>query len=352
MNLIEYYHPSSLSSARLDRYLAAGWFRSASMLFRSQLLCLDGEVYSPVNIRIKLKNYQFKKRFRKLLKQNKKKFKTIIRPMLIDDIKEKLYDLQKDKFKGFVIETLDEFMLSGSFFHSVFNTLEVAVYDQDKLVATSLFDIGKKSIASIIALYDPAYQKYSLGTYTMLCEIEYAIEKEKKFYYPGYVFDKPSSFDYKLKFDCLYYYNWEGKWRKMEHLKNEVHKAAIITEKMDLLKNAISEKTNIEYEEYLYPLFSLNYVDFTPDNLLRNPIFLQLTEDKNLEEKIIIEYDLLSESYRVVKVAISPEYKGLFHTSFKGDEVKIKYLLDIYHYREYLFKTQNIEKVLQEIQKI
>lgn len=351
MNLVEYYHPSSLSPARLDRYLAAGWFRSASMLFRSKLLCLDGEVLSPVNIRVKLENYEFKKRFRKLLRQNKQRFRTFIRPMQIDEAKESLYELQKHKFKGFVIDTLEDFMLAGSFFDSVFDTYEISVYDEEKLVATSLFDIGKKSIASIIALHDPEYQKYSLGTYTMLCEIEYAIEKDRKFFYPGYVFDQPSSFDYKLRLGNMYYYNWEGKWRNMENLKNEKHSAEIIIEKTEALKQ-ILDKFGIKYEEYLYPLFSLNYVDFTPNNLLRNPIFLQLQEDSGVEEKTIVEYDLLSESYKISRIAISPEYKDIFQTNFKGHRTHIKHLLEIYHYQEYIYKSQDRHKVLKEVSKI
>ena len=47
--LVQRYYPRTLSHDQLDKYLENGWFRSAFMLYRSQMICLKGDVYSVVN---------------------------------------------------------------------------------------------------------------------------------------------------------------------------------------------------------------------------------------------------------------------------------------------------------------
>ena len=86
--LVQYYYPLSLSPARLDKYLANGWFRSAPMLYRSELICLDGDVFSTVNIRVKLSDYTFKKSLAKILRKNKDRFYTEVRRVCITPEKE------------------------------------------------------------------------------------------------------------------------------------------------------------------------------------------------------------------------------------------------------------------------
>ena len=86
--------------------------------------------------------------------------------------KEALYAQHKARFKGFIHNTLSEY-LSAGFQGTVFDTREVCVYDGDRLIAVSYFDLGDQSMASLLGLYDEAYGKYSLGTYTLLKEAEY-----------------------------------------------------------------------------------------------------------------------------------------------------------------------------------
>ena len=49
--------------------------------------------------------------------------------------------------------------------------------------------------------YHPDYKKFSLGKYLMLIKIQYALQAEKKLYYPGYIVHNYPRFDYKLFVD-------------------------------------------------------------------------------------------------------------------------------------------------------
>jgi len=237
--LVQYYYPFSLSPNRLDRYLAAGWFRNSIMLFRSKLLCMEGDLFNVVNIRLPLHEYHMSKRYRKLLRKNKEQFTYKINRATIDPDKERLYNAHKPRFKGFIYSDLHQFLYSDTI-GSVFQTHEIEVRDKSgKLVALSYFDKGQQSIASLIGIYDPEYANCSLGTFTMLLELEYAQQLDYKFYYPGYIFDKPSVFDYKLKLGNFEYYDWRGKWKPYNDFQHAESCAGNLKERIEDLQSAL-----------------------------------------------------------------------------------------------------------------
>ena len=61
-------------------------------------------------------------------------------------------------------------------------------------------------MASLLGLYDHDYTKFSLDTYTMLKEAEYG-RRTGPVVLPGYILDKRSDFDYKLKLGPMEHYN-------------------------------------------------------------------------------------------------------------------------------------------------
>ena len=72
--LVQTHYPRKLSRTRYDQYLASGWFRGAVMLYKMDLLCIDDEVYSVVNIRLNIEEFRLRKSQRKLLKKAEQKF--------------------------------------------------------------------------------------------------------------------------------------------------------------------------------------------------------------------------------------------------------------------------------------
>jgi len=320
--LVQMYYPQSLSPSRLDKYLASGWFRSSYMLFRSQLMCLDEDIYSLVNIRLRLEDYQPKKSLRRVWKRCHNRFQVVIRPAIIDKEKEALYQQQKPYFQGFIFDSLELFM-NANLEKTVFETWEISVYDTrdfpNKLVAVSFFDIGKTSLASIIALYDRAnYAKYSLGTYTMLLEIEYGIKHHFKFYYSGYILEHPSPFDYKLKVGNCQYYNWKGRWKDIHKLSEEIFPIHTLKQKINALEKEL-KRQHIPCQKFLYPFFSMGYLRFFPERFLKNSLYLFCFYRPQQKKRLVIEYDLEREIYTLSEAVECPEYGELLPMNLSQD---------------------------------
>ncbi len=350
--LVEHYYPQSLSHARLDKYLASGWFRSAPMLYRAQLLCLEGDVFSTVNIRIDLENYTFKKSFQKIMRRNEKRFEVKIQPARLDAARDQLYQTQKHRFKGFIFEHLPQFFFAN-LDDSVFDTWEVGVYDEGKLVAVSFFDQGKKSLASILGLYHPDYEQYSLGTYTMLNEILYGIQTNRRYHYPGYVLDKSSIFDYKIRFGNgkMQFYDWNGKWKPYEKFPQEHFTVHTLRSKMANMEQVLS-KLDISYQKLLYPMFSVGYLAFMGDQFVKSPVMLSCFPAKKKPMQLVIEYILEEDVFRLSWVSTCPEYQEFLNMHISED------LLDEQVYTLHLLRTEDIiaanasaEKIIEELRR-
>lgn len=317
--LAQFYLPHSMSPSRMDRYLAGGWFRSCSIFYRAKLICMDERVYSVVNLRLPLSGYVFPKRLRKLYHRNNRRFRVEFGDLEITERKDILYQFQKARFQGFTSNTLHEFFFVNDDFRDVFRTREVRVYDpeNDKLVAVSFFDEGQQSLASLLAVYDPEYSRYSLGTYTMLLEVAYGQQRQKKFFYPGYTLDLPSSFDYKLRLKHLQFFTRKRRWASLERLKEEQTFGQELRQHIARLETGL-QAAKVPYERKIYPVFVLAYWEqLIYEQFLDTPIFLILYRNKerlllatyNLEKK---EYQLiwteLVEDYTLEEMNPSPEY--------------------------------------------
>lgn len=323
------------------------------MLYRSQLICLEEDVFSTVNIRLRLKDYQFKKRLRKTLNRNNRKFRSIIKRASLNEAKERLYRGQKHRFKGFIFDSLHQFFFAN-LEESVFDTYEVCVYDGDKLIAVSFFDQGKSSLASILGLYDQDYEKSSLGLYTMLLEVDYALDTNRKYYYPGYVLDRPSVFDYKLRLgeEYMEYYNWKGKWKAWDRLNKEKLLVHDLKEKMEELETCL-QAFHIDYQKILYPLFSIGYLVFFGDSFLRCSVYLTCLPHRYDGPYLIVEYLLEEQVFRLSWSSECPEYQEFINMKVSKDLGDPNlYCLHLLKYDRIIIEDELPHKIAHKIQKI
>ncbi|WP_306644054.1 GNAT family N-acetyltransferase [Sanyastnella coralliicola] len=307
--LVQTYFPQRLAPARYDSFLASGWFRGSVMLYKMDLLCLEEDVYSVVNIRLNLPKFELRKGQRKVVRKVEREFIVTYGKAQTNANKEALYQQQKKKFKGFIHPTLNDYLNSG-FHQTVFDTREICVYDGDKLIAVSFFDFGKNSMASLLGLYDEDYNSFSLGYYTMLKEIEIASKLGFKWYYPGYVLDQPSQFNYKLRLGEFEYYNDNQRWSKYEKFDADLTKASHFRRKLQEAK-ALLDEARIEYKEVLYPLFSMGYVGYLNAEFLKYPAYLEIVNQKQF--KTIISFDLDQEAFIAATVVKAPNYEHLIN---------------------------------------
>ncbi len=346
--LVQYYFPQSLSPARLDRYLAAGWFRGANMLYRSQLICFKEDLYSVINIRLKLEGYTFSKSLRKVLKRNDARFRIQVGPAQVDEARERLYEAHKGRFKGFVFDNLYQFLYSDSW-SSVFDTREIAVYDGDVLVALSYFDVGKNSMASLLGLYDHSYSAYSLGTYTMLLEIREAIQSGLKFYYPGYVLDGFDGFDYKLRLGNMQCYDWKGRWRPFENRGRILFSGQQIKEKVTELCSALSN-ADVSFTYRVNPFFSISYLEHLFGEFIQSCIYLDCQVVQEPDRSLIIEYIFEEDAYQLSWVMEIYKYQDFFEAELPNELVESNPRL--LSYEDVIYRTSDLGQMVQKIKEI
>lgn len=198
----------------LDALLAEGWRHFGTYFFRYNLGFHDFEIRRVFPLRIRLADFSFSKSQRRVLRRNLD-LQTFVRPIKIDAEKMDLFRRHKTRFKENVPDSLYDF-LSPSPASEPCEALETAVYENGKLVAVSFFDVGAKSVSSVYAMFEPTITSRSLGIFTLLVEINYALENGKKFFYQGYAYEGNSFYDYKKRFGATEAYDWNGNWEKFE----------------------------------------------------------------------------------------------------------------------------------------
>jgi arginine-tRNA-protein transferase len=65
-------------------------------------------------------------------------------------------------------------------------------------------------------MFEPDAAHRRLGIFTLLKEIEYAIETGKEFYYLGYAYEGRSFYDYKKRFRGSEAFDWAGNWKTFD----------------------------------------------------------------------------------------------------------------------------------------
>ena len=301
--LVQTHFPRSLSRSRYDQYLASGWFRGSVMLYKMDLLCIDESLFSVVTIRMNLDQPSWSSRHKKIMRRVEKRFAVTYGHAQPNANKEALYQQHKSRFKGFIHNTLTDY-LSAGFAGTVFDTREVCVYDGDRLIAVSYFDLGEQSMASLLGLYDEAYAKHSLGTYTMLKEVEYGKRTGRKWFYPGYILDQSSDFDYKLRLGPMEHYTANKRWAKLENFKpHSTTSFAIRQATQDMGKRF--EQEGIAHKPWLYPYFSMGYMGPWSAFFLRLPAPIELGHD--VEGMLVAGYDPEAAGYTLMHVHPCPD---------------------------------------------
>ena len=210
----------TLAPEVFDRYMEKGWRILGYSILRHSAVLYQDEVVLTIPLRIRLDGFSFSKSQQKLLAANKKRFRTVLKPITVNDEKNDIFLRHCMRFRsGNHYHHLNTFITEESYKLPV-EGLEIEIYDENQLIACSFFHLGQQSFCGTYCFFEPEYQKFSLGNYTMLLELEMAMELDKAFYYSGYVHHKPSQFDYKLNFNNLEKYSWtRAEWTSQKRIK-------------------------------------------------------------------------------------------------------------------------------------
>ncbi|MCY7346782.1 MAG: hypothetical protein LH614_11255 [Pyrinomonadaceae bacterium] len=206
----EEFYAARISPPQLDALLADGWRHFGEQFFRYNIGLHESELRRVLPLRIRLAEFILSKSQRRILKRNQD-LQIIFQPIEITPEKEDLFARHKRRFNHSIPDSLNDF-LSFAPAEVPCKALEVGVYQRGKLLAASFFDVGATAVSAIYAMFDPPETVRSLGIFTMLLTIDYALKSGKTFYYPGYAYEGNSFYDYKKRFSALETYDWNGTW--------------------------------------------------------------------------------------------------------------------------------------------
>ena len=301
----------------LDRRLAEGWFRSGPVLFRADMLYVSEDIRGLVQIRLPLDRREKHRSHRRLLRSNRKRFRIEIGPARVDEDRERLYELMKPRFVSPVSRELSSLVFGVG--PDVFDTREIRVFDGERLVGVSYFDVGGESLASQLALYDPEYMGHSLGFYTMLEEIEFGRENGQRFYYPGYVIPGMSSFEYKLRIGAVQYLEANHRWRRRAEPPTCVKSVERHKRRIAALERSLNAR-GIQHERYVYPGFWIRYMSgirIWGDDYLQAIVHTRCSKPDSTGYFIVIEYLAETDVFQLSRVRpdidldIDGEYESL-----------------------------------------
>ena len=213
-----------LSLTDWEKLLLDGWDRVGENFFRRRFdyytIPFIGEdvVVSMqlMPLRYKLfSDFQFTKSQRAVIRKNDDLVK-VYRPAIITEEKIALFD-QWYAHRFNMAASLQTWVSDN---HKPFPMYEVCLYKLDRLVACSFFDITANLQYSTTAFYDPTEMKRSLGTFTLICEIQHGLSNRKKYHYPGHAYCQTSMYEYKKRMNHAEYYDWDLKtWLHLKDIK-------------------------------------------------------------------------------------------------------------------------------------
>ncbi len=321
-------YPEGLSAETLDAYLANGWYRMGQTIFTTHFLCFGTEFYSALWVRLPLENYVFSKSLSKILRKNQAQFRCEFRPFRLDPEKERLYRIYREQFPGMLAPSLRDALLDGEE-HSIYDTVEFAVYDGPELIALSFFDLGAESISSIMGIYHPDYRKQSLGLFTMLMEIVYAQKNNYRYFYPGYVVPGYPRFDYKLRIGEVQYLDLRGnEWLSYRELSEEDIPIRKMKNRLESLSEALNERS-IPHFLYFYPLFEANLFGFWRVPFFDYPILLYLKANATGTSHFIAVFDPRTSQYQLLLCTNFDEVQFFFQDAFHPDASNDQFFLEL-----------------------
>ena len=348
-SIFECFRPPSITSTQLDRWLAGGWFRNGQQLFRTQLLLMNGELYTTINIRLPIKTHTFPKRLSKILRRNAQFFRHEVRPAnFYSEDKQHLFDQHRNRFKGTSVRELwQHFSTDGI---NSYDTYELCIYNEERLVAVSFFDVGEKGLASIMGLFDQDFSKYSLGLYTMMLEVELGKEFGASYYYPGYVLDRTSSFDYKLRLGNYQRYDWNTKrWCRFEKSWQPTLATQVQTQ-LNKLNEALEEaKIGFSAKWYQYYLWQY-YPDYIGiPTLLNSPMIFVCGYFKGY---LVAGYDADSNLYFFARMSVYVPFDLMWpNIDFSSESSdRLKHQLDVLSVSEWIALAHDPDIVANAIQ--
>jgi len=207
----EFFLATEVDGKEFNRCLEQGFRKFGIYFFRPN--CQSCQECLP--LRVRAQDFVLSKSQKRVLKKNKD-INIVYKPLLY---REEIFQLfikhskirfkQKDSHN----DSREDFIQTH--FTPSTPSLLSEFFIGEKLVAVGFLDISSDAVSSVYFIYDPDYQKRSLGIFGALKEIEYTKMTNKSYYYLGYYIKENKFMNYKNQFYPSEVYNWNTETWKL-----------------------------------------------------------------------------------------------------------------------------------------
>lgn len=188
---------NAVCPTEMDDLLAAGYRRSGEFVYRTQ--CPACQQCEPT--RVNVHRFRYTKSLRRVLKRGRRDLTIHWGRPRVDATRIEMFNrhrVQRDL-------TLDDGSVDAEGYaaflvNSCCPTRELAIYQDDRLVAVSIVDLGQSSLSAVYTHFDPDASRYCLGTLAVLEQIEWAKETKREWVYLGMYVAANRHLNYKSRF--------------------------------------------------------------------------------------------------------------------------------------------------------
>lgn len=98
-------------------------------------------------------------------------------------------------------------------------TVFMEIRDASKLLAVAVTDVLPDSLSAVYTFFDPDHEALSLGTFSILQQIQHAKLHQKNYVYLGFWLDQHKKMDYKRNFRPLEFLQGKN-WKRFQEKQN------------------------------------------------------------------------------------------------------------------------------------
>ena len=188
-----------------------GWRHFGGQFFRYSHSIYAGELQHIVPVRIDLSRFKLSKSQRRVLNKNAD-LQCEWRPAEVNAELEALFEVHKERFTDNMPSDLYDFLSRAPDSFPCICEMFL-VHSNGECVAASYCDLDGAAASAVYGMFAPEHSTRGLGIFTLLKEIERAIDEGRRWHYLGYATREASIYDYKKQFSGLEGFEWgSGQW--------------------------------------------------------------------------------------------------------------------------------------------
>ncbi|TWT76751.1 arginyl-tRNA-protein transferase [Planctomycetes bacterium CA13] len=187
----------SVTPEVMDRMLSMGFRRSGSFAYKTE--CPGCDECKPT--RVIVADFHWTKSFKRVLRRGDRDLECRFDHPCVDAQRVEMFNEHRRlRHLGFSDEPIEEDSYRAFLWESFCDTRELSIYLDGRLVAVSIFDVGRQSASAVYTHFCCEASWYSLGTYAVLKQMRWAAENGRRYLYLGMYVTENRHLNYKARY--------------------------------------------------------------------------------------------------------------------------------------------------------